>query len=114
MATYEELREETIAAGGLLATEMIELKEAQNSGRLGIHVRNAISDKLESLGLGHLPDDLPPNQGDEVRLYQLGTPLAKVIKAVSDPSEDGDDLLRKTANSDAEGILSQIRQIVCE
>ncbi len=58
-----------------------------------MHVRNAISRSLESHGLGHLPQELPPNQEDPVRLYLLDSPIADVIKAVLIPSDRGDETL---------------------
>jgi len=60
------------------------LKKIEGAGRLGVHVRNAISRSLESYGLGHLPQELPSTQEDPVRLYLLGSPVADVIKAVFD------------------------------
>jgi hypothetical protein len=83
------------------------------AGRLGVHVRTAISRTLESHGLGHLPQELPPIQEDVVRLYLLGSPVADLIKAVLAPSDRGDDTLRTIGNSEAEKQLRQIRQIVC-
>jgi hypothetical protein len=89
------------------------LKKIDGAGRLGVHVRTAISKTLESHGLGHLPRELPPNQEDPVRLYLLGSPIADVIKAVLGPSDRGDETLRSIGTSEAQEQLRQIRQIVC-
>ena len=76
-------------------------------------IRAAIADRLKGYGLGHLPTDLPQYQWDEVRLYQLGTPLEKVIKAVTEPSELGDQVLMQVVDTDAQQVLAQIRELVC-
>ena len=113
MQTYEELRSAVTGQDGLVKVSMDTLKKIHGSGRLGVHVRNAISRSLESYGLAHLPDELPPNQEDAVRLYLLGSPIADVIKAVLTPSDRGDETLRSIGTSDAEEQLRQVRQIVC-
>lgn len=113
MDSYEELRVAVAANGGLQKTTMDTLKKIEKAGRLGVHVRTGISRTLESHGLGHLPQELPPNQEDVVRLYLLGSPVADLIKAVLSPSDRGDETLRSIGNSEAEEQLRQIRQIVC-
>ncbi|ONM49554.1 hypothetical protein [Nocardia donostiensis] len=112
MRSYSELRS-AVEDASVYTTTMETLKGIQAAGRLGIHVRSAISRALASHGIGHLPPDLPPNQDDEVRLYLLGTPIADVVSAVLSPSERGDATLRSVASSDAQEKLVQIRDIVC-
>jgi hypothetical protein len=111
--SYEELRNSVTANYGLRKITMGTLKKIDGAGRLGVHVRTAISRTLESHGLGHLPRELPPNQEDVVRLYLLGSPIADLIKAVLTPSDRGDETLRAVGGSEAEEQLRQIRQIVC-
>ena len=113
MDSYEDLRAAVAASGGLQKITMDTLKKIEGAGRLGVHVRTAISKTLESHGLGHLPQELPPNQEDTVRLYLLGSPVADLVKAVLAPSDRGDETLRTIGNSEAEEQLRQIRQIVC-
>lgn len=113
METYEALRTAVANNDGLRKTTMDTLKKIQGAGRLGVHVRTEISRALESHGLGHLPQELPPNQEDVVRLYLLGSPVADVIKAVLNPSDRGDETLRSIGGSEAEDLLRQIRQLVC-
>lgn len=113
MDRYEELRAAVAGNDGLQKITMDTLKKIDGAGRLGVHVRTAISRTLESHGLGHLPRELPPNQEDVVRLYLLGSPVADLIKAVLAPSDRGDETLRTIGNSEAEEQLRQIRQIVC-
>ncbi|MGY1947773.1 hypothetical protein [Nocardia asiatica] len=113
MASYEDLRAKVVDTSGLYVTTMEELKQAHGSAKLGVNIRSAISDKLKSYGLGHLPAELPNYQWEQVRLYQLGTPLAKVITAVIEPSEPGDQILMQVVETDAQEVLAQIRQLVC-
>lgn len=113
MTTYDDLRNKVSETPGLYLTTMEELKRAHGAGKLGVNVRAAIADRLKSYGLGHLPTDLPQYQLDEVRLYQLGTPLEKVIKAVTEPSELGDQVLMQVVDTDAQQVLAQIRELVC-
>ncbi|MGW0359221.1 hypothetical protein ACWDXV_33955 [Nocardia nova] len=113
MTTYDDLRTKVTGTSGLYVTTMDELKKAHGASKLGVNIRSAISDRLKSEGLGHLPAELPNYQWDPVRLYQLGTPLAKVIAAVIEPSERGDQVLVQVVDSDAQEVLSQIRQLVC-
>jgi hypothetical protein len=110
---YEELRESVAVNGGLHTIEMGTLRDIQGAGRLGIHVRDAITRSLESHGMGHFPGELPANQYDDVRLYLLGSPIADIVKAVLSPSIKGDEALRTVANSEAQEQLRQIREIVC-
>ena len=112
MDSYSELRAAVVDAG-VYTTTMETLKRIQDAGRLGIHVRSAISRALASHGIGHLPAELPPNQDDEVRLYLLGTPIADVVSAVLTPSKRGDAMLRSVGSSDAQEKLAMIRDIVC-
>lgn len=112
MDSYIELRS-AVEEAGVYTTSMDTLKTIQSAGRLGVHVRSAISRALESHGIGHLPPELPVNQVDEVRLYLLGTPIADVVSAVLKPNTRGDAMLRSIGSADAEEKLLQIREIVC-
>lgn len=76
--------------------------------------RKSIQDSLANHGLGHLPAELPANQEREVRLYQLGTPIADTINAVLSPSGEGDQVLRQNAGSEAQEVLKRVRELVCE
>lgn len=113
MEKYEDLRNAVTTHDGLYKTSMDTLKKIDGAGRLGVHVRTAISKTLESHGLGHLPRELPSNQEDPVRLYLLGSPIADVIKAALTPSDKGDETLRSIGTSEAQEQLRQVRQIVC-
>ncbi|AWG97387.1 hypothetical protein D092_18055 [Rhodococcus ruber Chol-4] len=112
MDSYRALRE-AVEEAGVYTTSMDTLKTIQSAGRLGVHVRSAISRALASQGIGHLPPELPANQVDEVRLYLLGTPIADVVSAVLAPDERGDAILKAIGSADAQEKLLQIREIIC-
>lgn len=113
MDSYEELRQAVIENDGLFRSQMWQLKTIHGAGRLGVHVRDAISRELASHGLGHIPSELPAYQEEPVRLYLLGSPVADVVKSVLEPSDRGDDTLRSLSSSQAQEQLRQIREIVC-
>src|SRR5882757_3964454 len=114
MSSYDEIAEQVDASGGLYVTRMEELRDAHRAGRLGVNVREAISDRLRSRGIGHLPGELPSYQEEEVRLYRLGDPIGKVIEAVLRPSDTGDQVLRHGVGSTATDILAKVRALARE
>lgn len=111
--SFEDLRALVDGAGGLIVTDMESLRDAHGVGKLGVHVRAAIHDRLADQGLGHLPYDLPSYQHEEVRVYRLGSEIAKVVNAVLRPSPSGDDILRQSVGTDAQQTLARIRELVC-
>lgn len=114
ISSYDALRAQVDADGGLYTTTMEELREIEGAGRLGQHVRNSISGSLAANGMGHLPAELPAYQESSVRVYRLGTALADVINAVQKPSSPGDQILRQVGTSDAQDVIKKIRQLVCD
>ena len=113
ITTYPQLREAVVAGEGIFRVTMGLLKMIKGSGRLGVIVRSHMSGDLISHGLGHLPEELPANQEDEVLLYLKGSPLAEIIEAVLHPTRQGDEILRNMSSSAAQAKLKQIQEIVC-
>lgn len=111
---YEALRKQVEAEGGIHTTTMETLRELHGAGRLGKHVRDAISGELAAHGMGHLPEELPAYQELPVRVFRLGTPIADVVNAVAHPSTGGDHVLRQLAAGQGQDILKKIRELVCE
>ncbi|HWB08630.1 MAG TPA: hypothetical protein VG826_05375 [Pirellulales bacterium] len=115
--SYEDLRKEVEDNGGVLTCTMEQLRNAHGSLKLGSNVRMDIHDRLIGMGLGHVPEELPTYQENLVRLYQLGTPAAKIIQAVLKPGPDGDarikDLSGETGSNYAD-IIAKIRELVEE
>lgn len=107
-ATWEELRHLILEHHGVYRMDMGVLREIGGFGRLGINVRQTLSSKLASIGIGHLPAELPAYQEKQVLLYQYGTPAADVIVAISHGvSEDAEDALVRLNSS---GDLDKVRE----
>jgi hypothetical protein len=113
-STLEEAKELCDKSQGVLTTNMGAVRDAYGAGRLGVHVRKAISDRLKSLGVGHYPEPLPEDQWKCVRLYRLGTPVADLIDAVLQPSAQHDEELRAAAGGEDAKVLRDIRALVCK
>lgn len=111
---YDDFSNLILENQGLYRTTMAVLRDAHGVGKLGVHVRTGITNELKNRGIGTLPPELPSYQHEEVRLYKLGSPIADVIDAVHYPSDTGDEALRRSMGSDAEEVLAQVRQLVCD
>lgn len=109
----DELRSDIEDNGDLLALEMWEVRDAYGADRLGRIVRQNIAKELHGRGLASFPRELPDRQGEVVRVYKVGTPVAELIEAVLSPSDDGDDRLRDAAAGEASKQLQEIRETVC-
>jgi hypothetical protein len=85
---------------------MGQLREIGGYGRLGTNVRQVLSAKLASLGLGHLPSELPAYQDKQVLLYLYGTPAAEVVSAVRSEVVDAAEaaLVQLNASRDIERV----------
>lgn len=79
-------------------------RELHGAGRLGKHVRDAISGELAAHGMGHLPEQLPTYQEMPVSVFRLGTPIADVVNAVLHPSAGGDQTLRQMGAGQAQEL----------
>lgn len=112
--SIDELNEAVASKEGVLTVSMESLRDAYGAGRLGVHVRSAIHYELLNRGLGHFPEDLPQYQEANVRIYKLGSGIAKHIEAVLNPSADSDEELRKAQGGKAEEILGKVRELVCD
>jgi hypothetical protein len=112
--TWGDLRRLVEASDGLVVTTMEQLRDIKGAGRLGKHVRDAISKDLAAAGMGHLPSVLPEYQEREVRIYVLGWRISDVVNAVYSPSADGDQLLREMGASRAQEIVRKLRELVCD
>lgn len=113
----DEIKQAVEASQHVLTLSMEELRDAYGAGRLGEHVRANISKKLNGLGLGHVPEDLPKNYWDPIRVYKLGSKVADLIDAVLKPSKEHDDEIRQALGGEkAElmDVLDRIRELVCK
>ena len=103
---WEELRVAVTAHYGVYRLPMGQLREIGGYGRLGTNVRQVLSAKLASLGLGHLPSELPAYQDKQVLLYLYGTPAAEVVSAVRSEVVDAAEtaLVQLNASRDIERV----------
>ncbi|MFF1263861.1 hypothetical protein ACFVZT_44570 [Streptomyces sp. NPDC058321] len=112
--SWEELRDAVDEAGGVLRAVMWLLRDLEEAGRLGVHVRKSISRRLDGLGLAHLPAEIPSERYDIVTLYKRGTPAAAVVDAVF---RDGSskaaetELRRLNTSQDAETLLAVTEKV---
>ncbi|MGC4089441.1 MAG: hypothetical protein QM756_16440 [Polyangiaceae bacterium] len=116
MSTWDEVKSKAEKAG-VITVSMEELREAAGAGKLGIHVRKQISDRLAGIGLGHVPQELPAYQHELVRVYQHGTPVGDLIDTVLNPGSQNDAKLAERFGSDAPDyatIVEKIRELVAE
>lgn len=116
-ATFDEIKQEVDADGGVTTVYAWQLREAVAAGRLTERINGRISDELAARGLGHVPYDvahLPLSQYELVRVYDKTSSLGKVIEAAHKPGEQADARLREAINSEAAGLLEQIRALVSE
>jgi len=60
--TYEDLAQLVDHNGGIVTAVMGGMRDIHGAGKLGSIVVTAIHERLESLGLGHAPVELPTNQ----------------------------------------------------
>jgi hypothetical protein len=111
--TLEELNEAAEESDGVVSVEMWQVRDAYGQDRLGIHVRAGIHKALAKLGLGHYPEEVPDRQGETLRVYKLGSPVASLIGAVLTPGDDGDALIREAVGGDDAEIVGKIRELVC-
>lgn len=117
MIAWDKIKDDVEKNGNVLTVNMESLREAHGSGKLGVHVRNEISQTLAGMGLGHVPQELPNNQRELVRLYKRGTPAGTIIDLVLTPGTQNDNsLVEKFSNTgpDYAVIIQKIRELVTE
>lgn len=74
---------------GVYRVTMATLRQLEGRQRVGKHILKEIEEKLRTLGLGHLPKELPNRQQQPVLLYRFGTPASEVIQAVENALTGG-------------------------
>jgi hypothetical protein len=112
-SAFENLREEVVANGGIVAVSMGRLREAAGYGRLGKYVVQEIDGKLRSHGLGH-SDLSSDNQSDMVYVYVMGGEVERVLDAARNPSTEGAQKLRVAVGEgeNASEVLRRIRSLL--
>lgn len=98
---------------GVHRVTMETLRQLEGRQRVGKHILKEIEEKLATLGLGHLPEELPNRQQQPVLLYRLGTPASEAVQAIRNgltesPSESAFRVLhRLNALPDPETVVSR-------
>jgi len=120
--TFEELKQHVEAAGGLLTVTMGALRDAQGASKLGKYVVEGIGDNLAKQGLKFYPDEMPLLQYECVRVYTDGTAISKLFEAVQtlnywddmEANYAADLVIRDMVDGEAQEILRQVKQLVCD
>jgi hypothetical protein len=113
--TLDELKNLVEENGGIVTTTMECLRDACNAGRLGKHVRQKIHNELAGKGLGHLPEDIPESQHEQIHVFKFGTSIGQAIDAIRRPSQSTAEVLRSLlgeGDDDAKTKLQKIRAVL--
>jgi hypothetical protein len=108
--SYDDLDLKVVDSGGVLTTDMRDLRDRVLAGKLGRFVVESIKDQLKQRGLGH--SELTLEQWADVRIWKQGTAVGKFIEAALTPGAAQDEKLRELADNNADEILKQIKTLV--
>lgn len=64
------------------------LRRLEGAQRLGVHVLSAISGKLSTMGVGHVPVTLPNRQDQDAVLYLNSTSSGELVTAIREGIKD--------------------------
>ena len=112
---FDKIKEQVEKNGNVRTFTMDVLRNAHGSSKLGVNVRADISHILAGIGLGHVPQELPSYQHEQVRLYKRGTPVGQIIESVLSPGEQNDTTLSErfgNQSPDYAVIIAKIRELV--
>lgn len=84
VATWNELTKFVDSHDGVACVTMHTLRKVAGAGRLGTTVRAMMREKLNSLGLEVIRDELPNTQDATVLLYKSETRVDTLVRAVLD------------------------------
>ena len=113
---WDDIKADVENNGNVLTVTMARLRDAHGVAKLGVNVRAGISSQLAGIGLGHVPEDLPPYQHELVRLFKNGTPVGDLIATVLTPGEQADRRLSEQFDGEVDysEIVQKIRELVGE
>ena len=115
--TWDEIKAAVEKNGNVLTVTMETLRDANGAGKLGSHIREAISKALAGMGLGHIPAELPAYQHEPVRLYKHGTPVGELIDKVLTPGQQNDSYISEHMGEnspDYAAIVQKIKELVAD
>ncbi len=110
---WHELLSAVEEMDGVHRVSMETLRRLEGRQRVGKHILSSIEGKLKTLGLGHLPQELPNRQQQTVLLYRVGTPASELVQAVQhglteSPSSEAFDILRRVNSlPDPDDVVSK-------
>lgn len=110
--TYDDLADWLSGNGDLATVRMQLLRDIHGAGKLGAIVRQHISDALHHVGIAHVPETLPSNHGDLVRIYSRDAAVGTLIRAVHELGPRADAALRDVASRQADAIVREIRRLL--
>jgi hypothetical protein len=108
---FDDLRDEVIGNGNILAVTMGRLRDAAGYGRLGKYVVEEIDAKLRGRGLGHTKLSVD-NQWEIVYVYAMGSDPERILEAARQPSDDGADVIRLATDQNATDVLRKVQALV--
>ncbi|MFC7403169.1 hypothetical protein [Citricoccus sp. GCM10030269] len=122
MTDYENIEQlgQEVRADGIVPVTLQNLREMLGYKKLGVRVLAEIAQSLQADGFGYFPletleNNEQPRQGEEVRIFELSSPVGKVVTAVQKPSVKNDTFLKEISDSkgsEAASILDQIRTLI--
>ena len=108
----ESLKDELEENEGVMSVGMWKVRDACGFERLREHVVASISEKLELVGIRHVPRRLPMDQNATVRIYLRDSIAGRVIDAALKPGDKNDEKLRELSAGGAQAKLDSIREIL--
>lgn len=84
LATWPELVRSLDSSNGVVRVAMESLRLLEGAQRLSRDNVKTIKERLRTLGVGHLPTELPMRGDRAVVLYRQGTMAAEVIRAIQE------------------------------
>lgn len=113
--SFNAIRQRVDSHGGVLTLKMRELREAHGAKSLGPHVVAEIQVLLENQGIGHSPQELPTNGGNNVRLHTLRSRFEASLERYSNRiSSKDDEAIRKSFTCDSlyEETIMKVRDLL--
>lgn len=85
---WTELVDAIRANEGVALVPMETLRRLEGAQRLGVHVLSAISKRVSTMGVGHIPESLPNRQDQDAVLYLNSTSAGELISAIREGVQD--------------------------
>ena len=111
--SWNELAAQAAAQSDLLAVKMDVLRALKGRWRLGAAIWRSIPPELKRCGLAYFPDPLPRYGKEWVFLFNVGTPMERLIRHVYLPTPVGRHFLQHSSYlSDPPTRAATLRHLV--